>query len=171
MIKRIRQFLKNISYSYQTVDQDFISSYLDPHETALFNKLQKSEQIHAVLVAKGVLEELDADRHQSFIKAVLLHDIGKIVRPLSIVEKSLAVMMDKLFQEKAVLEKVAFMKSYRNHGPRGKEILLKMDVFKDEPIFYEVVGTHQETDEMIIGRKNETLRFYHNLLKKYDERY
>ncbi|MFH5836702.1 HD domain-containing protein [Proteiniclasticum sp. C24MP] len=170
MVKRVRQFLQNISYGFQAVDQMFLIRYLNEKEMDLFGKLQRSEQIHAILVAKGVLQELDSTENGSFLKAVLFHDIGKIRRPLNIVEKSLAVMVDKLFQERSLFEKFEFMRSFRHHGPWGEEILRKEDVFK-EPLFYDLVGTHQETQEEIAARKNEELEFYHNLLKKYDERY
>ncbi|HSR03436.1 MAG TPA: HD family phosphohydrolase, partial [Proteiniclasticum sp.] len=96
MIKRIRQFSRNISYSFQNVDLDFLSTHLDRHETSLFERLQKSEQIHAILVAQGVLNELNPEERSGFIKAVLFHDIGKIERPLNLIEKSLAVIMNKL---------------------------------------------------------------------------
>jgi response regulator RpfG family c-di-GMP phosphodiesterase len=171
MIKRIRQFLQNISYGYQIVDLDFLSVYLSRRETALFGRLQKSEQIHAILVAKGVLTELNPEESRNYVKAVLFHDIGKIDRPLNIIEKSLAVIVNKLFQDRTSIEKFEFMKSFRNHGPRGEEILRKEEIFEDEPLFYEVVGTHQESVEKISISKNEELLFYHCLLKKYDERY
>jgi len=171
MIKRIRQFIQNISYGFQDVDLDFISTYLDRHETALFARLQKSEQIHAILVAKGVLNELNPEENSGFVKAVLFHDIGKVERPLNLIEKSLAVVINKLFQDRTSAEKYEFMKSLRNHGPRGEKILRKEKIFEEEPLFYEVVGTHQESVEKISFRKNEELRFYHCLLKKYDDRY
>ena len=171
MIKRIRQFSRNISYGFQNVDLDFLSARLDRHETALFKRLQKSEQIHAILVAKGVLKELNSEERSGFIKAVLFHDIGKIERPLNLIEKSLAVIINKLFQDRTSIEKYEFMKSFRNHGPRGEAILRKEKIFEDEPLFYEVVGTHQESVEKISISKNEELLFYHCLLKKYDDRY
>ena len=169
MIKRIRQFSRNISYSFQNVDLDFLSTHLDRHETALFERLQKSEQIHAILVAKGVLHELNPEERSGFIKAVLFHDIGKVERPLNLIEKSLAVIINKLLQDRTSIEKYEFMKSFRNHGPRGEEILRKEKIFEDDPLFYEVVGSHQESVEKI--SKNEELLFYHCLLKKYDDRY
>lgn len=171
MVKRIRQFLQNIRYGYQAVDRKFISGYLNQEEIWLFEKLQKSEQIHAILVAKSVLEELGSSEDRSFIIAVLLHDIGKIQRPLNIAEKSLAVIIDKLFQKSSPFEKRSFMKSYRLHGQRGEDLLRENHVFTEEPVFYEVVGTHHENDDQIAERKNGRLEFYHNLLKKHDERY
>lgn len=171
MINRIRQFLQNISYCFQSVDLDFLSAYLNRHEMSLFERLQKSEQIHAILVAKGVVNELKPEENTGFVKAILFHDIGKIDRPLSIIEKSLAVIVNKLFQDRTSAEKYDFMKSFRNHGPRGEEILRKEKIFDEEPLFYEVVGTHQESVEKISIRKNGELRFYHCLLKKYDDRY
>lgn len=171
MIKRIRQFSQNISYGFQIVDRDFLSAHLNRQEIALFGRLQKSEQIHAILVAKGVLNELDPEEDNGFIKAVLFHDIGKIDRPLSLIEKSLAVIINKLFQDRTAAEKCEFMKSFRNHGPRGEEILRAQEIFEEEPLFYLVVGTHQESAEKISNRKNEELLFYHCLLKKYDDRY
>ena len=171
MIKRIRQFMQNISYYFQIVDLDFLSTYLNRHENALFGKLQKSEQIHSILVAKGVLSELNPEENRGFIKAVLFHDIGKVERPLNLMEKSLAVIINKLFKDSTSFEKFEFMKSLRNHGPRGEEILRKEKIFEEEPLFYLVVGTHQESVEKISFRKNEELLFYHSLLKKYDDRY
>ncbi|HSL85894.1 MAG TPA: hypothetical protein VK861_03055, partial [Bacteroidales bacterium] len=91
MLNRIRQFTQNISYAFQKIDEDFLLQYLNHGEYQLFGKLRKSEQVHSILVAKDISEEHAEKTDKDFIKAVIFHDIGKIIRPMNIMEKSIAV--------------------------------------------------------------------------------
>ena len=173
MVKRIRQFMDNIGYGFQKIDDDFLSLYLNEKEQCLFGKLRKSEQIHSILVAKDIRRELGENRERDLIRAALFHDIGKIVRPMNILEKSTAVMLKRLLGRKiALLERSEMIQSYLYHGERGGEILKSEKIFEDAPLFYRLVSLHHQKREMIIKQNDsERLVPYYDLLKKYDDRY
>lgn len=173
MVKRIRQFIQNIRYSYQKIDEDFLILYLNEKELSLFRRLKKSEQIHSILIAKDIREELGEDREKGMIRAALFHDIGKITRPMNLFEKSMAVILKKLLGRRiTILLRFPFIQSYLYHGERGGEILKAERIFDETPIFYRLVSSHHHRRELIGNQKDsdELIRYY-DLLKKYDDRY
>ena len=173
MMKRIRQFIQNISYGFQETDEDFLSFYLNDKELRLFRRLKKSEQIHSMLIAKDIQRELGEDKERDMIRAALFHDIGKIIRPMNIIEKSTAVILKKLLGRRiALLERSEFISSYLYHGERGGEILRSEKIFDESPVFYRLVSSHHQKRELVEKQdESDTLVTYYDLLKKYDDRY
>lgn len=172
MLKRVKQFSQNIFYGFQDVDKSFLSAYLNEGELRLFNELKKSEKNHSIAVAKGVRSDLVLDEDESLIKAALFHDIGKIEKPLNLVQKSLAVIMSKVMGTAVFrLDRMAFIGSYLYHGQRGEMILRNKKIFDEHPLMYTLVGTHHFRAEELKGYDKEELLAYHNLLKKHDDRY
>ena len=155
------------------VDEEFLERHLNSEERALLNRLGKAEQNHSILVAKGLLEMEDSKNHNQLAKLGLLHDVGKSIRPLSIMEKGLFVMAHKVLKNQmkrlASFDRVA---SYLYHGERGAEILRRHNVFKDQPLFYDVVRTHHWSEETLIQKnRKENILIYHAKLKKIDDQY
>lgn len=173
MLKRIRQFIRNIGFGFQKIDDDFLSQYLNEQERSLFGRLRKSEQIHSIYIARDIQRELGENKERDMIRAALFHDIGKIIRPMNILEKSTAVILKKLLGEKiALLERSEVIQSYLYHGERGGEILRSEKIFDEAPLFYRLVSLHHHKREMIEKQNdNDTLVTYYDLLKKYDDRY
>lgn len=173
MLNRIRQFMQNISYGFQEIDEDFLSLYFNDKELRLFKRLKKSEQIHSILIAKDIQKELGQCKEENMIRAALFHDIGKILRPMNIFEKSTAVILKKLLGRRIVLlEGTAFIRSYLYHGELGEEILRSQKIFDDAPLFYKLISSHHRSREMIENQNDDdTLVIYYDLLKKYDDRY
>jgi len=71
-----------------------ITAVLTPSEAALFNRFSLSDQQHSC----GVLRTLQSAGHTQpdLLTAALLHDVGKTRAPLSIWERSLIVLVQKL---------------------------------------------------------------------------
>ena len=88
---RIKQGLRGLFAFMQTVDRDVLTRYLNEDQRALFNRLQHSEQLHAMNVLKTVLAQ-EADTPHDLAVAALLHDVGKIRYPLRIWQKTLVVL-------------------------------------------------------------------------------
>lgn len=175
MIKRIRQFFKNIAYNFKPLDEEYISRYLSESEKKIFLRLKKAEQYHSMLIAKAMekdaLENGQKNKNE-LVRLALFHDIGKTAKPMNIIEKSLAVMLKKIIKDKLWrLDKWEFIASYLYHGERGEEILRKAKIFDSSPYFYQVVGLHHQ--EMKKLKENSSLGedFYTALalLKKYDD--
>jgi len=173
MVKRIRQFMDNIGYGFQKIDDDFLSQYLNEKERSLFGRLRKSEQIHSIYIARDIQRELGENKERDMIRAALFHDIGKIIRPMNILEKSTAVMLKRLLGRKiALLERSEMIQSYLYHGERGGEILRSEKIFDEAPLFYRLVSLHHQNREMIEKQSDsDALVTYYDLLKKYDDRY
>lgn len=173
MLKRIRQFIRNIGFGFQKIDDDFLSQYLNEQERSLFGRLRKSEQIHSIYIARDIQRELGENKERDMIRAALFHDIGKIIRPMNILEKSTAVILKKLLGEKiALLERSEVIQSYLYHGERGGEILRSEKIFDEAPLFYRLVSLHHQNREMIEKQSDsDALVTYYDLLKKYDDRY
>lgn len=176
MNNRIRQFFDQIKYQNMDVDDVFLEKYLNGQEKALFARLKIADQNHSILVGKALQNDqtlkglIDYDK---VIKAGLFHDIGKSIRPLSLVEKGLCVVSHKITGKKlkrwASFDGVA---SYLYHGERGAEILRREKIFKDNPIFYEVIKTHHWTKEKIEKEKDgEKILPYHFILKQADDQF
>ncbi len=63
-------------------DQDWVQGLLSPGETAVWDRLNNSDQRHAFGVAKAVEAELDIEATKPVLAAALLHDSGKVVSGL-----------------------------------------------------------------------------------------
>lgn len=95
-IYRMQQFFAALFQRLNNKDQQFISNYLNIAEASLFNQLPAYEKKHAVNVARKMLALMgDASDSQKrvAVKIGLLHDIGKSQVKISLVNKSLMVML------------------------------------------------------------------------------
>lgn len=172
MRKRVVQFFKNILYIFMESDEKFINSTLTESEQKLFRTLKKSEQIHSELVTKAFIKSLHGKTSKDLVKAVLLHDIGKVERPLHLIEKSVAVLLHKTgLSGVSYIQKRPFMMSYLHHAERGADLLLSESIFKKDSMEEQLIRIHHETTEnlrKIYGKDSEFIRI-HTLLKEADD--
>lgn len=167
---RIRQFFNHLGYHGQHIDGDYLKRHLDSSEIHLFHRLQKTEQVHSIRVAKAL--QRDADPCSvAMVKMALFHDIGKIRRPLSLFEKVLAVVLTRMLgRESMNLRRWPFMEAHLDHGLWGAKILKERKILKEDPLLYDVVRHHHaplesfREDSRYPGRFHEVLA----LLKKAD---
>ena len=74
-------------------DDAWARSRLTPEEYALFLRLDPRDREHAVLVAKELLRCYPEAPGEA-VRAALLHDVGKVVRPYNPVERILAALFE-----------------------------------------------------------------------------
>lgn len=132
-------------------DRKFVNGYLDYFERKYFYALKESEQKHSVRVAILALErckdnlKINAKR---IVKAAILHDIGKSVKKINIIQKVIMVLSTNVFGDRVKnLEFIDFVNSYYNHGEIGYNIL-KNHIYDDKLLF--IVRNHHsdiDTDE------------------------
>ena len=96
---RVNQFWRALRTPAHVVDTGQISPYLSPSQMALFRQMQPAEQWHASLVVQR-LKEAGQD-HPDLLTAALLHDVGKILHPLSPLERAVIVLGKKFFPRRA----------------------------------------------------------------------
>ncbi len=92
---RISQFFSVIFSKPDKNQLLIVNEVLDPDQLELFIKLQSSEQMHAIHTMTKV--EALGFTNSEYLKAALLHDVGKIVNPLTLLERIMIVIWRKLF--------------------------------------------------------------------------
>ncbi|AWI07499.1 HDIG domain-containing metalloprotein [Clostridium drakei] len=140
---RIKQFYWAINSKLNDKDIKFLKSNLNSQELDLFFRLSVNEQKHSINVAYDVekvckVQNLDS---KVILKASLLHDIGKCVKKLTIIDKGLIVIADKI--SKGRLKKFSNLKKiyvYYNHGIIGYEMLKKYNY--NDRILYLIKNHH-----------------------------
>ena len=160
-MRRLRQFYRAITAKVTKEDMVLINKFLDKEEKALFFKMAIYEQKHCLYVASDINKKCTCENINKdvLIKAALLHDIGKINKPLTIIDRSILVILDKL--SKGSLRKLSNIKKvdvYYNHASMGYEILKQFGYSKN---FLYLIKNHHSEEEC----NNKELV----ILKKFDE--
>ncbi len=95
---RSRQFWNVLISPRKRVRSEALMGCLSPSQLMLFRRMQPSEQIHAYQVYKrlGAAGQTDPD----LLRAALLHDVGKILYPLSIFERVMIVVGKRFFRKR-----------------------------------------------------------------------
>lgn len=161
---RVKQFWWAIICNFKQLDEEYVNKYLEGHEKELFDKLKIGDKHHCVRVSKDSLEiyekiKENLDEHQ-LAKAALLHDIGKVERPLNFIEKSIVVLLHKFTKGKIRrYEKIKILDIYYNHPKKGVEMLQNYG-YNDE--FLQVIGNHHD--------KRHTNNIMLNIVKESDNK-
>jgi hypothetical protein len=93
---RTRQFWNALLGPRKRVQTEALLPHLSPSQIVLFRRMQPSEQAHAY----QVLERLKAagQTDPDLLAAALLHDVGKILIPLSLPERVVIVLGKRFFR-------------------------------------------------------------------------
>jgi len=158
---RVKQFYWSLTAKISVDDEELIDRYLDIEEKKLLEKLSIYEQKHSVNVAREVLKRSKEEgiSNESLVKAALLHDVGKGLKKLNPIEKSIIVIFDSITKGKLKrLDRVKKIDIYYSHAEKGYN-LLKVTGKYDERFLY-LIRNHHNMD--IINDKEL------DLLKKCD---
>lgn len=93
--QRLRQGVADLFAFARPVDRALAAEYLPPELLALFDRLQRGEQLHSLSVLRAVLAQGAAPRELA--AAALLHDVGKTHYALRTWQKTYAVLVRALF--------------------------------------------------------------------------
>ena len=127
-INRIKQFYLFATDKVKKEDIDFTKKYLDKNEINIFNSLSNADKKHSIRVAYDVFkicrkENKDLDITHRLVKVALLHDVGKGLCKLNIIDRSLLVILDSLSNGK--IKKFSNIKKidiYYNHAEKAYNI-------------------------------------------------
>ncbi len=140
-------------------DEIFVKGYLNYEEQVLFNQLKTYEKKHALRVAKGLATSLSQEEREA-IRLGLLHDIGKIEEPLSVVEKSMMVLLHGFTKGKIKnWNRLRMVRGYYEHPQRGYERLKRIGNYSET--FLNCVRDHHE-----LQVESEWLKY----LKEWDDK-
>jgi hypothetical protein len=145
---RSRQFWLALTTRPGTVATDRLSPYLSPTQLTLFRRLQPSEQAHAYIVLRRLQDagQIDPD----LLAAALLHDIGKIIAPLTIWDRVLIVLVGRYLPGLAVRWSEGRPRGLRRpfivaarHPDWGADLAAEAGA---SPRVQELIRRHQATD-------------------------
>ena len=96
---RTRQFWNALPGPRRRVETETLLPHLPPSQIVLFRRMQPSEQTHAY----QMLERLKASGQTDpdLLAAALLHDVGKVLYPLSLLDRVVSVLGKRFFQQRA----------------------------------------------------------------------
>lgn len=147
MIYRVKQFFWHVTSRWKGIDNKLIKKYLNKKEIEIFNRLNVSEQQHCIRVCNDALEKVNKENIEinknKLAKVALLHDVGKTMKSLNVVDKSIMVILDKFTG--GSLRKYTKIKKidvYYNHPKKGVRIL--EDLYRYDNEFLEVVKKHHK---------------------------
>lgn len=148
MFYRVKQFIWGFISLYKKIDYDYISKYLNEEDLLLFNRLKVNDKHHCIRVCKdsinfnSTLNKNEKVEEAKLARAALLHDIGKSVLHLSLIDKSIIVILDRITKGKIRKYKNnRKINIYYNHPKEGYEIL-KEKGYSEEIL--EVVRDHHK---------------------------
>ncbi len=107
---RAGQFWSALFTRPRTAELDTVRQLLTPRQFALFERMQPSEQAHAIGVMRNILARPER-AHPDLLVAALLHDVGKARYPLRLWERVIIVL------GRAVLPRRA--QAWGRRQPRG----------------------------------------------------
>jgi hypothetical protein len=90
-VSRIRQGVRALFAFVRPLDHILAAEYLSPPLLALFAQMRRGEQLHSLNVLRAVLSQGQAP--STLAVAALLHDVGKTLYPLSVWQRTLAVLV------------------------------------------------------------------------------
>ena len=93
---RTHQFWNALLSPRKRINNESLLPYLTPAQLCLFRRMQPSEQAHAYQIFKHL--ETSGQTNPDLLAAALLHDVGKILYPLSIFERVMSVLGNHLFR-------------------------------------------------------------------------
>jgi hypothetical protein len=96
---RTRQFWNALPGSRRRVETEALLPHLSPSQIVLFHRMQPSEQTHAY----QMFERLNASGQTDpdLLSAALLHDVGKALYPLSLIDRVVIVLGKRFFGRRA----------------------------------------------------------------------
>jgi len=90
-------------------DQQQLANHLTPELRTLFERMAPGEQAHSLRVMGWLVEH---GHHQpELLQAALLHDVGKVLAPVNLIERGVIVLAQKFLPEA--------MERWENGEPQG----------------------------------------------------
>jgi len=146
---RIEQFRRALHPTPDAVPIDALRGHLNPAQLTLFLRMQPSERAHAFSVFQRLREA--GYTHRELLAAALLHDVGKILYPLSIWERVAIVLGHRFFPRLARRWGAGTPRGFRRpfviaaqHPAWGADLIAQTSVAQGA---IELIRHHQDRDK------------------------
>jgi hypothetical protein len=96
---RTRQFWNALPGPRKRVETKALLPHLLPSQVVLFRRMQPSEQTHAYQMLEWLKAAGQTD--PDLLAAALLHDVGKVLVPLSLLDRVVVVLGKRFFRRRA----------------------------------------------------------------------
>lgn len=128
MFHRVVQFCQYITSPWLNIDEDFVRGRLNNDRLmTLFQRMPRPVRLHGITVSRSL--ERAGLNDPELLTAALLHDLGKIVRPVTLPEQVMVVMITWLApafaERRSCGEPRGMWRSFRIrrlHAARGAEL-------------------------------------------------
>jgi len=91
---RIKQLKNSLFGTLSKNDLTLVQEFLPPALFDLFSRMQESEQVHSIQVFVGLQSQ--GETNNDLLTAALLHDVGKIYYPLSVIDRIIIVVVNTI---------------------------------------------------------------------------
>ena len=153
---RTRQFWSALADPHLKIDIGALRPYLCPPQIALFCQMQVSEQTHAYQVFRRL--QANEQTNPDLLSAALLHDVGKILYPPTVLDRVVVVIGTHFFRRAADGWSKATPAGYRrpfvvaaNHPVWGADLARQAGA---SPHTVELIRQHhdpQPTDDPLVA--------------------
>ncbi len=159
---RLRQLRDNLLAGPLSAEaQSEVAALLSPAEQELFYRFNQADQWHSVRVLRMLREA--GYNHPDLLVAALLHDVGKTRYPLSAADRTVIVVGEKLFPERAARWRSGSVDSWRRpfvararHPEWGAQMAATAGT---RPAVVELIGRHQDKPAEIISETDRLLTY------------
>lgn len=178
-MSRVKQFILDVASPFRRVDQSFLTLYLNTLELSQLKKLRKAEVLHLIAVTKTLKQLIEKDpihdhlnnfELNSIFKAALLHDVGKTYHPTGPINKTLVVLLNKIFKGKdGSFKGWKAWDVYKNHPEYGYQMVKKMHSFEELPFLMDLIRYHHKPNEFF-KKYDGKERIVFDLFQEADEK-
>lgn len=89
---RVKRFFSSLKPVITNSDLEIVNLFLNDNHKKAFFSMSIVDQKHCISVARTLLNS-DKDLNLNTLRLALLHDIGKQVRPFSVIERTFVVLL------------------------------------------------------------------------------
>jgi response regulator RpfG family c-di-GMP phosphodiesterase len=142
ILHKIGRLLRSLFAAQAQPNDVWAANQLPASELAIYQKMDPRDREHAVRVAQKLLE-LHPEASSAVIRAALLHDCGKLVRPYNVFERLLVGLIapegPRSSQASSGLQARTAMDVRNNHPAIGAKLIIEAG---GDPLVAELVRIH-----------------------------
>jgi response regulator RpfG family c-di-GMP phosphodiesterase len=128
VLGKISRLFRALSPAQARPDDDWANSKLPASELEIYKRMDPRDREHAIRVAQKLLE-LHPEASSEVIRAALLHDCGKLVRPYNVFERVMVGLIapegPRSSQTSNSLQARTAMDVRNNHPQIGAKLILE----------------------------------------------